>query len=151
MNFFRDIVSKNLIEEWAELLDWFFDDYKFEDKSIWTRSKVTKFTNRVKKILEKNNIEFRHFKIKDLEKPSNSYKKYYIYITGDNSKGKELVRHIRNGIAHGKVKTLKNKNTLCIKIEDNNNNSKKNTAYLYFPIFIIGEIYKIYKETRKEK
>ena len=59
---------------------------------------------------------------------------------------KDIVRHIRKGIAHGKTKFKKVKKQLYIEISDYNKLGKNKTAYMFIPMEIIIKIQKIYKE-----
>ena len=69
-----------------------------------------------------------------------------------NSIGKDFIRHIRNGIAHGQTKIIKRENTLYIEILDFKDKDKsldKQTGYIYIPLSYVVDIYKIYSEIQK--
>lgn len=151
-DFFRYAVNNRLIDDYAELLDWFFDDNKFSEERGWIKKQeggkrnTIKFSKRVGKLLKENNIEYKHDSIKNLKFPETTEKKAYIIIGKKEGLCKDIVRHIRNGIAHGKTKFKKVKKQLYIEISDYNKQEKNRTAYMFIPMEIIIKIQKIYKE-----
>ena len=145
-DFFRYAVNNRLIDDYAELLDWFFDDNKFSEERGWNKRNTNKFTRKVGNLLKENNIECKHASIKNLKFPETSGNKAYIIIGKKEGLCKDIVRHIRNGIAHGKTKFKKVKKQLYIEISDCHKLGKNKTAYMFIPMEIIIKIQKIYKE-----
>lgn len=47
---FNTLVNESLIEDWANILDWLFDDERFSSERGWTRGYVGNFTKKVKKL-----------------------------------------------------------------------------------------------------
>lgn len=151
--FFSKLVSENLFEDWAQTLDWLFDDLKFSKTRNWNKGYVCKLTNNIKKLeyLSDNN-RVRYGKIKNTDFPNqvkNSRQKHTPYIFMKESEGftKDLIRHIRNGIAHGQTKIFKVSDDLYIEIKDFSDKSmslEKQNAYIFIPIKYIVEIYKKY-------
>lgn len=45
---FNTLVNESLIEDWANILDWLFDDERFSSERGWTRGYVGNFTKKVK-------------------------------------------------------------------------------------------------------
>ena len=147
---FNDLVSEGLIENWAGLLDWLFDDERFSSQRGWTSGYVGAFTKKVKRISKIGKGNYSYDSIKNLSFPhtkSNSIK--IIHAKGDGE-ARDLVRHIRNGIAHGKTKIAKPNSILHIEILDYNKQNEQ-TAYIYVPISCIFDIYNIYLEVEKSK
>lgn len=151
--FFSNLISENLIKDWGDVLDWIFNDNKFPQEYGWNRGYTGLFTKKVKKLPG----------IKDFEYPNKNNIQNYssknrrnILIAFD-SKGdgeaKVLIKHIRNGIAHGRTNYKKvstsNTNELFIEIKDFKSDGKTQTAYIFFPISYIVKIHKIYAEIEK--
>lgn len=142
--FFRDLVKKSLIKDWAMTLDWLFCEDKFDEQDGWGKERKKSFTKEIAK-LKKLNGHFEEFSRKEEKFPP----KYTvgIYMVKGNGKGEDAVRHIRNGIAHGHVKICKTKP--YIEIEDFG--SKGRMAHIYLPIEYIPQIAKIYFKVQKMK
>ena len=144
---FTELVDRGIINNWANLLDWLFDDQKFER---WESSKLGKYTKRLKKLpgIGKNNYEYGP--LKNLSFPKRlTRQKIKILSCHQNSESKDWVRHIRNGIAHGKNRIINEPDGLWIEIKDFNKPGDQ-TAYYYIPIDIIFQSYKLYKEINRQ-
>lgn len=149
-NFFCDLVDCNLIKEWAEILDWLFDENRFSKEQGWSSGYVGKFTKKVNCLPMMSNNK-KVSALKNLEFPKKTTSNLVMVIMGKSgSEGKDIVRHIRNGVAHGHVRIKNCKSQLWIEIEDFNRN-KQQTAYLFFPIDYIKKIHQIYCEIEKSK
>ena len=145
---FVNQVNNGLLNSWASLLDWFFDDDKFDG---WTPYLLGRYTKRLKKMpgIGKNNYQCDA--IKNLSFPKRITKQKIKVLSGRHSgEAKDWVRHIRNGIAHGKTRTIKEPDELWIEIKDYNKSGDQ-TAYMYFPISCIFKTFEIYKEIDKQK
>lgn len=142
---FAELVSANLIKDWAGTLDWLFDDNRFDKDKGWNRGKVGAFTKKVKKQLGcgKNNYEYKL--AKDVNFPKRSRRKKTVVHCRGDSEGRDLVRHIRNGIAHGKTEVRRNNDDLYIEIYDYNR-SNQQTAYIFIPVNDILVIHQCYAE-----
>lgn len=147
---FNTLVSESLIIKWAEMLDWLFDDERFSDKKGWTSGYIGSFTKKVKKLpgIGKNNYSYEA--IKNLSFPSSKFKNIQIVHSKGEGEGKDLIRHIRNGIAHGKTEIKKEKDILYIEILDYNKKGEQ-TAFICIPLNHILEIYNVYREVEKSK
>ena len=151
---FSSLVNYNLIKDWAEILDWLFDEEKFSSDRNWSSEDTKKFCKRVKDdLLLKKEQYYKYDSIKNIQEAINEDKNYqikFIHSKGSkiNSQGKDIVRHLRNGIAHGRTKVERYNNELYIEIKDFNNQNKQ-TAYIYIPINYISQIHKIYSEIEK--
>ena len=151
--FFSLLIDKDLYQSWAKTLDWLFDDNRFAKEKGWTSGQVGKFTKKAKKILEIKDEYFICKKLSQIVFPeSRKYHHPVIIMLDENSKARALVRHIRNGIAHGKTAISKEKDELYIEIKDYGkslDNHGGQTAYLYFPLSYIHKLYNLYAEIEK--
>lgn len=145
---FVNLVNNGLINSWASLLDWFFDDDKFDG---WTPYLLGRYTKRLKKMPGIGDNNYQYDAIKNLSFPKRITKQKIKVLSGRNSgEAKDWVRHIRNGIAHGKTRTIKEPDELWIEIKDYNKSGDQ-TAHMYFPISYIFKTFEIYKEIDKQK
>lgn len=154
--FFNCLVSEKLINDWASTLDWLFDDLKFSKDRNWNGGYTSSFTKKIKKIKylsDKENRVIYRTKIKHTEFPNqckmnNKRTPYVMMLQGDGF-ARDLVRHIRNGIAHGETSIKKVCDELYIEILDFSDKSKtpgKQTAYLFMPLSYITQFYRIYDD-----
>lgn len=141
------LVSENLINEWAEILDWLLDENKFSPQKRWTPQKVGLFTKSVKRQLSVKDANYKYDSVKNLCFKTTSNENTMIFSRSE-SEGRDIVRHIRNGIAHGRCEIRKSRNVLFIQIKDYNRTGDQ-TAYMYIPLDSIRTIHKIYKEKEK--
>lgn len=152
--FFSSLVEKELIEDWGKILDWLLDDDRFAKERGWEKGQVTKFTKRVKLLPGLRKENYICGALKDIHFPQKGHCHAPTILMGTaDSKGKEIIRHIRNGIAHGRTRVLKEEGELYIEIEDfgkaDKDGGKRQTAYLYIPMSYLPEMYKIYAEIEK--
>ncbi len=152
--FFSTLVEKDLIEDWGKILDWLLDDDRFAKARGWEKGQVTKFTNRVSRLPGLREENYICGALKDIHFPQKGHCHAPTILMGTaGSKGKSIVRHIRNGIAHGRTRVLKEGGELYIEIEDfgktSKDGTKEQTAYLYIPISYLSEMYKIYADIEK--
>ncbi len=154
-DFFTQLVSKDLFNKWAETLDWLVDDNKF-NKDIWTSNQSGKLTGKIKQIKSINDYYYYDTqpKLPFPKRRGNRIK--VIFSKGDTtSESKDLVRHIRNGIAHGHTYFSYVNDELYIEIKDYRTNKQKKikeqTAYIFFPIKYITKICECYKEVKNPK
>ena len=101
-DFFRVLVSNNLMNEWAKVLDWIFDDNRFSKEHGWTSGYVGSFTKKLKK-LEGFEKGYAQVKSDYLNYPIECKQLTFIANFSGESEARGIVRHIRNGIAHGKT------------------------------------------------
>ena len=162
MDFFSFLSNYNFIDEYAEIFDWIFNDNKFP-KLIWDNpNKVKAFTKALHKLdkLSPNSI---HYDAKcRLDFPIHSETFPCIYMAKGSSEGRDWLRHIRNAIAHGKVKVIHKaedgKSGILIELLDFGkieNDDSGQTAYMLIPLEYLIDIHKIYfdkeKQWKKEK
>ena len=143
--FFNQLQEHELVTEWVDLLDWLLDDRRFDKNDGWESDIKKRFTRRIKK--QPNVSDGKNFIVKankDLtwnKRPSN----LFIQFQSGGSIGEDLIKHIRNGIAHGRTNIKPKDGSPWIEIKDYNS-QKQQTAYLFIPINFIKELYKVYKE-----
>ena len=142
--FFRDLVNQSLIDVWAENIDWLLNDNKF---SKWTKNDKSSYTRFIKNYFKNNSIDYKTFKITEL-KNLNVRKTMYVYINSNISESIDIVRHIRNGIAHGNCNIKKGKNKILYLVIIDYNKSKDITAKLCVPIDAITNIRLLYKKVK---
>ena len=157
--FFNCLVSEDLIKDWASTLDWLFDDLKFSAERNWNGGYTSSFTKKVKelKYFVDNKNCVKYSKCKGADFPNQSKKRRreclpLIVMSQKESFARDLIRHIRNGIAHGNTAVHKVKGELFIEIIDYTDKSKspdKQSAYLFLPLSYITQFYKIYEGINK--
>ncbi len=145
---------KSELDRYANALDWFFSEDKFKDN--WDKTKAGQFTNQLKTRLslldESNGYQYKNvnpFATDDTPSP-------VIQHLSNKSEGKDFVKHIRNGIAHGRA-YIKFQNLIEYIILTDYNIQNVQTAFMYMPLeylLIIHEVYKsvvVHKDKRKAK
>lgn len=142
---FDGLVNEGLMREWASLLDWIFDDEKF---SNWTSGYVGSLSKKIKKMPNLNKKNYLYDSAKKLpfdKKPDD--KSIKVLLGKKDGVAKDFIRHIRNGIAHGKTNIIKKAGVLYIEIVDYSKGNQ--TAYIFMPISYITEIHKLYNNVKK--
>lgn len=148
MRLFSSLPAEKTWDEWAEILDWILNDERFLKESGWDRRNLTKFIKRVKQLDGFSKENFQCDKLENLHFPKKQPSELPLVLMSKNdAESRELVRRIRNGIAHGKNKIFSNKGKTYIEITDYHN--EKQTAYIAIPLEFIPKIYKIYAEIEK--
>ncbi len=147
---FDGLVEEGLFNSWAKLLDWLFDDKRFSVDRGWTSGYVGTFIKKVKRIPNLGEKEYIYDSIKNINFSSCKSQGLMIAHTKGDGESRDFVRHIRNGIAHGKTRLLKPNGVLYIEILDYNKSGEQ-TAYMFMPIDYIAKIYDIYKQVEKSK
>ena len=94
------------------------------------------------------NRKSRSLKYPAFRSKRNRKKKPFAVISSSGSLGVDLVRHIRNGIAHGNA-DLYTANTLDF-IEVKDFGLKGQTAFIAVPLSYLFSIYRIYREIERE-
>ena len=142
---FAELLEKRMIEDWTNLLDWIFDDDKFDR---WSPQMLGKLTKKVKKLQGIGKENYKYNSVKNLVFPKRiSRKGIKIIIGKKDGEARDWIRHIRNGIAHGKTRVDSNAGVLWIEIKDfKNDKDNTQTAYYYMPTEYIVSIYKLYRE-----
>ena len=145
---FVNLVNYGLLNSWASFLDWIFDDKKFDG---WSPNMLGRYIKKLKKLSDLGEENYKYGAIKNLSFPRRLTKQKIIVLSGrQGGEAKDWVRHIRNGIAHGKTRIIKEAEEFWIEIKDYNKSGNQ-SAYIYFPISYIFKTFKIYKEIENQK
>lgn len=148
-NFFISIQNYYKFLDYAEFLDWLFCDCKFSTRNNWTSGYVGSFTKAVIKLFGKENYNYGYRKSLDFKTASNN--QISIISAKGDSEGRDIIRHIRNGIAHGNVKVKNIKSEIWIEILDfNKTKEKEKTAYINMPFEYLASIFQLYKQKEKQ-
>ena len=156
-DFFTQLINESMLEQWAATLDWLFNDDRFSKTRGWNGTQVCKFTKRVKRMPGFSKDSFicgRLDKISfpNAEMPPRTVEIPTVLMGTGEAEGRALVRHIRNGIAHGKNRCFKIKGELYIEVldygkrESTEGNLSNQTAYICIPLAYITQIHSIYQE-----
>lgn len=130
--FFNELANRNLFNSSIGLLDWLFDDNRFSIQNGWTSGYLGSFIKKVKKIDNFKLNKYEYGSKKNLKFNNNKNEEFiFIHSKGDGE-ARDLVRHIRNGIAHGNVKFIRIKNKELLKIVDYGKKFRTNCIYNYF-------------------
>ena len=73
-------------------------------------------------------------------------------MSKSESFARDLIRHIRNGIAHGESTVCNVDSELYIEVIDYSDKTKspeKQTAYLFIPLSYVTQFYKLYDDINK--
>lgn len=143
---FVRLVNEGLYEEWASLLDWLFDETRFKG---WGPGYIGALTKKIKKLPRIGEKTYFYGCAKNMHFPEIvKEKSLMIMMTKHDCEAKDLIRHIRNGIAHGNTQIHRIEGELYIEIIDCSKNGKQ-TAYICIPINYINQVYKLYQEVKK--
>ena len=156
MKLFSTLYIKCLFKDYVEALDWILSDGKF-DETIWdNKNKVQAFTKALHKMKGFSPDVLFYGAKKDINFPSKgSYRKHEvpsIYMAKGESEARDLVRHIRNGIAHGNIELYEVDGVVIAEILDfgkDGNSASGQTAYLLIPLTYLINIYTLYHQKEK--
>jgi len=144
---FSELVNTGLYKNLSTVLDWLFDDNRFQ---YWDKANVCLLTKRIKRMPFIGEETYVYNSIKKLEFPKKAQDNLLIMISKSESESKDLIRHIRNGIAHGNARIICRNGNNYIEIFDYNK-GKLQTAYIFIPIDYIMEIYSLFNQIKKQK
>ena len=153
--FFSKLVDNQLIEIWADTLDWLFDDNKFSKDVGWNGGHASAFTKAIKHLphFSIKNYHYGKQNVKRFPQAGNRFRIPTFYMLKGEGEGKDLVRHVSNGIAHGRTNFYMVKNELYIEIcdfgKEGNNFANKQTAFFAMPMSYIPAICKLYVDREK--
>lgn len=145
MKLFKCIHDKDLFVDYAEAFDFVFSEEKF-DSSLWdNRNKVRSFTNGLHKFNGWNNHTLQYGPSKEMSFPSmGSWKSLHgpcVHMSCGTSEGRDFLRHLRNGIAHGRNEVHSKDGELYLELADYKDAScKTQTAYLLIPLSYLIDV-----------
>lgn len=83
----------------------------------------------------------------DYSRKKRTTKKSLVIMIKGSGEAKDIIRHIRNGIAHGRVVLCTRNGTRCIELKDYG--KSRQTAYMLIPVDFVYNLYTIYFYLRK--
>lgn len=148
MNLVKYLMEHNLTT-YGKVLDWWLTDDKFRS---WESKDVSRFTKKLHRI-EGFSVErdLHYGAAKDMKFPKKATRFPQIWIGNGSSEGRDWVRHIRNGIAHGNTTVRKIKDEYVAEMLDFHTDGKTQTAYILMPLSYFMTIMDYYKEVEKNK
>lgn len=155
--FFESFFAEYSYENWIAFFDWLFNDDKFEG---WLPSDLGGYVKEYKKhYVIKNGLyvcgKRSEVRPEDYNKKKCRTKKSIVIMINGSGEGRDLVRHIRNGIAHGRVTLCTRNGTRCLELTDYGkfgNKAEKGgqTAYMLIPVDFVYYLFELYS-TRQTK
>ena len=150
MKLFQTLRDEKLLDTWTELLDWLVDDNRFDKKAGWSSGYVGVFTKMVKNFFLEYGAYYSYDTRKKLSFPEKPINSVTLLFAKGNGEARDLVRHIRNGITHGKTKLWKRNGEIYIQIKDYLSNSNEQTALFFFPLSCIMKVFECYKKIERK-
>jgi hypothetical protein len=121
-------------------LSWLFDGARFGEG--WTPAKLRVFTKLAKALVGEGNWVSGKENVPEAVFPGRAL------VWMPRGGGKELVRHIRDGIAHGETKITKRGGELWILIRGAGRDSKP-SAVIHIPASLIVRLHRAYLEMER--
>ena len=149
MKLFKCIHERDLLADYAEAFDFVFSEEKF-DSYLWdNKNKVQSFTKGLHKLRGWNKHTLQYVPSKEMSFPSmGSWKSLHgpcVYMKRGTSEGRDFLRHLRNGIAHGRNEVYIKDGDLYLELADYRDAScKKQTAYFLIPLSYLIDVWKLY-------
>lgn len=146
MNLIKHCMECGLIS-YGAVLDWWLTDNKFNS---WDSDDVGRFTKKIHKINSLSpNRDIHYGSAKNMKFPKKASRFPQFWIGKGSSEGRDIVRHIRNGIAHGNTKVRTINSQHIIEICDYQVDGKTQTAYILVPLDYLIIINGLYNDTEK--
>ena len=157
MRLFSTLDKQKIFSDYAASLDWFLSDGKF-DKTLWdNKNKVQAFTKAFHQMKGFSQHRFHYGSKKNIVFPKQGEYQCHplltFYIAKGESETKDLIRHIRNGIAHGNVGLHESNGELIVELLDFGKESVQadgQTAYMVFPLCFLNEIRLLYRQKEQK-
>ena len=153
--FFESFFGEFAFDKWTYIFDWLVDDGKFND---WTKTELKLFADGVKKIktIEKGLYLYDKKSVANpsaYDRKKNRRKTSIVIMVKGNGQAKDIVRHLRNGVAHGRATLCTRNSVRCIELTDFGKYGEKNksggqTAYILVPVGFIKDLYDLYVKTK---
>lgn len=135
--------EKRKLNAFAEILDWLFSERRFE-KPVWRTRKST-FTKRLKKVDGIREGNWVTGSCKGINWNRQRGQEPLIIFQCDDAECIDLLRHIRNGIAHGNCEIINSNRKLMLELVDFNS-AEIQSAYMWIPLAYLEEWFTIYQE-----
>ena len=138
--------------EWIRFFDWLLDDDKFVN---WSGIKLRQYVDEYKNLSDVAQGLFIYDK-KAVANPSkydrkrNRARKSIIIMVKGQGQAKDIIRHIRNSIFHGRAVLCTRNSIRCVELTDYGKHGDKNekggqTAYMLLPVDLLNKLFKIYE------
>lgn len=153
-NFFETVIAEHLLDNMPTILDWLFNDKKFNG-SNWTSGTKRKFTNKVMRLEGFGKATFKKKtsgeSYPEIRTKRNRLRKPYAMFSSNGSLGQDFVRHIRNGIAHGHAEVYKAAGVGYVEITDwgKKDGGLVQTAHISIPLSYLDSILRLYREVEE--
>ncbi len=144
MQLFQELLDNNQLESWVPLLDWLLSNDRCSKQRGWGQKKKRDFTTQIQTLIGSDNWQIQAAKnvVWEFEESDN----VHIVMNNAGSAGESLLRHIRNGIAHGMARIVQRNNDLYLDLKDYHNEScNTQTAHVWMPIGLLFDIHSVYK------
>ena len=150
-----NILNKENYHLASQVIDWLVDDEKFSAEK-WGKGESIKMTKQMKNLTGFSSKHYHQGQISKISFPRTPLDHFAIHMQCDSAECKELIRHIRNGFAHGNVKLRKINGEKYLEIidwgkSDKNDKVSRQTALLLFHISFVVDLYNLYERIRKTK
>lgn len=157
MKFFATLDERGIFSLYSSSLDWFLSDGKF-DKSLWdNKNKVQAFTKALRKLDGVSCDRIHYGSKKNILFPGQGdYRNHHLfefYFAKGESESKDLIRHIRNGIAHGNIGLYEVDGELMVELLDFGKESVRadgQTAYMVFPLSFLNSVHSLYQQKEQQ-
>ena len=148
MNLFKHLLEKNLVS-YGRVIDWWLSEGKFED---WAKDDVGNLTKKLHLLQGfSKNRDLHYESAKRLSFPKKAQRYPQVWISKGSSEGRDWVRHIRNGIAHGNVTVRANTAEPIVEIKDYMSDCTTQTAYILIPLKYLEQIMHLYDLVDKRR
>lgn len=148
MNLFKYLLEGNL-SSYGRIIDWWLSERKFSD---WDKKEITRFTKKLHNMKGfSKERDLKYCAVKNLAFPKKASRYPQVWMAKGGAEGRDWVRHIRNGIAHGNVTVRMIKGECVLEILDFHSDEKTQTAYILIPLDYLEFIKKAYDDILQEK
>lgn len=157
MRLFSELAERNLFSTYAAALDWILSDHKFS-VNLWdNKNKVQAFTKAFHRMegVSQGRVHYEPKRGTTFPRLGEyrQHKLFTFYITRGNSEARDLIRHIRNGIAHGHIHVHELDGELIVELLDfgkESNQPDRQTAYMVFPLRFLNDIFELYRQKEQQ-
>lgn len=139
--------NAGLLNNLVKPIDWLLAENHFGQESGWDSVKVGRFTKRIKR-LDVFPSQYEHSAAKSINFPLSSRpsdKKATIKLGKKDSEARDLIRHMRNSIAHSNADLVKLPDGYHLEMRDYTTGGKQ-TAYLLVKLELLEAAYGLYGE-----
>lgn len=149
--FFQSFFAEFSYDTWIAVFDWLFDDAKFDG---WSSADLANFVKDYKKhdsIINGKYVCGKRSEVtpEDYNRKKCRLKKSIIIMIKGSGEARDIVRHLRNGIAHGRAVLCTRQSTRCLELTDygkfgDQKEKGGQTAYILVPVEFVYTLYTLY-------